>query len=94
MADTTEKEAELIAQMQEDVAEVKKLLDRIDECAGKVASINHKAGRLIESADAMIWQGSIRSIGGVLINAHGVASKALIAGYDDGADIVAAGPIR
>jgi hypothetical protein len=87
-----ETEAELIAQMQADVAAVKDILARIDLAAGKLATINHKAGRPIQSADAMIWRGAVKRAGGDLLIAHGVASKALIEGY--GGEIVAAGPIR
>jgi hypothetical protein len=60
--------------------------------AGQLVTINHGAGRLFPSADAMIWQGAIKRLRGDLQAAHGVASKALIEGY--GAGIVAAGPIR
>ena len=87
-----ETEAELIAQMQADTADVKETLARIDQAAGKLATLNHKAGRLTQSADAMIWQGAIKRLRGDLLAAHGVASKALAEGY--GGDIIAAGPIR
>ena len=87
-----ETENELIAAMQADTALLKDVMSRIDNAAGKLATINHKAGRLVQSADAMIWQGAIKRARGDIIAAHGVASKALIEGY--GGEIVAYGPIR
>lgn len=82
----------LITASQDAVAKVKALLANLDDYAAQLATINHKAGRLIQSADAMIWQGAVKRARGDLIAAHGIASKALIEGY--GGDIVAAGPIR
>lgn len=94
MTDTTEEESDLIAKMQEDVAKVKAILERIEENAERVGHINHQAGRLIQSGDAMIWQGAIGAARSNIIAAHGVASKALVRGYDNGGAIVTAGPIR
>jgi hypothetical protein len=87
-----ETEHELIAAMQADTALVKEALVRMNIAAGKLVRINHKAGRLDQSADAMIWHGAVMRLRGDLEAAHGVASKALVAGY--GGEIVAAGPIR
>lgn len=83
---------ELIAEIQDKVAQVKRLLAEIDADSGKVVTINHEAGRFEQSADAMIWQGAVKRLRGDLLAAHGVASKALVRGY--GEEIVAAGPIR
>lgn len=87
-------EAGLIAQMQADTAKAEVLLARIADCAAKVATINHKAGRLVQSADAMIWQGAVGRCLYDIKAAHGVASKALISGYDNGGEIVIQGPGR
>ena len=85
-------ENELIAASQDAVAKVKALMANLDDYAAQLATINHKEGRLIQSADAMIWGGAVRRCSGELLAAHGRASKALIEGY--GADVVMRGPGR
>jgi hypothetical protein len=87
-------EADAIASMQKATAKVKVLMFGIADDAARVVTINHEAGRLAQSADAMIWQGEILQSLGKIISAHGVASKALIKGFDNGADVVAASPWR
>lgn len=90
----SEREAELISVMQKDAEQVKAILGRMSACAGELVTINHEAGRLVQSADAMIWQGAVGRARYDIIAAHGVASKALISGYDTGASVVAYGPGR
>lgn len=94
MADTSELERDLIAEMQEDVAAMKSLLDQIEKAAARLVKINHQAGRAVQSGNAMIWQGAVKRLHGDLIAAHGAASIALVHGYDNGGEIVAMGPIR
>lgn len=94
MADATDREGELIARMQTRTAKVKILMAEIEEDAGEVAEINHKAGNFSQSADAMKWRGAVMRTHGKFEKAHAKASKALIRGYDNGEAIVAAGPIR
>ena len=87
-----ETERELIEGMQVDVALVKETLARIVARSSRVVTINHDAERFVQSADAMIWRGAVKCIGGDLDAAHGVVSKALLSGYDNGAEIIAYGP--
>jgi hypothetical protein len=94
MVDATKDEGDLIAEMKEDVAAVKALLDQIEHAAAKVARINAGAGRPIQAGHAMIWQGAVMRMRGDLLAAHGAASIALVKGYDNGSEIVALGPIR
>jgi hypothetical protein len=83
-------EADLIAAMQKATAKAKILLSSIAEDAARVVTINHEAGRYVQSADAMIWQGEVLQSLGKMLSAHGAASKALIAGFDNGGEVVAA----
>ena len=85
-------ENELIEAMQSDTALLKKVLGRMLPKAEELASINHEAGRFEASADAMIWHGALHRVNGLLLDAHGKASKALVRGYGD--SIIAAGPFR
>lgn len=85
-------EQELIDAMQADTALLKKVLARMIPKAEELASINHAAGRFEISADAMIWHGALHRMNGLLLDAHGKASKALIRGY--GESVIAAGPFR
>lgn len=94
MADTTDREADLIERMQTRTAKVKILLSEIAEDADEVATINHEAGRFVQSADAMGWAGDVTQALGIIKAGHSRASKALIRGFDNGGAIVAAGPIR
>lgn len=87
-------EADLIAAMKLDVALIKEALARVIARSDRMVTINYDAGRLIQSADAMIWRGAVKRMGGDLDAAHGAVSKALIEGYANGAQMVAMGPGR
>lgn len=94
MANATKTEAELIETMQEDIADVKQRLQRIHACAMGLYKINADAGRKVQASDAMIWAGGVMAAHGALILAHVNASKALVAGYDNGGEIMTRGPGR
>ena len=94
MEKTTDTEAEIIAALQALTAEIKAGLVRLDSLAGRLVTINHVEGRLVQSADAMAWQSAVGRALSDLRCAHAGATKALIAGYANGGEIVAYGPIR
>ena len=86
----SEREAELVLEMQAELVKAKAALNVIEAKAAEMARINNKAGRLTAGNAAMRFGAGAKRVGGALGEVHADAFDALCDCFEDGG-IVAMG---
>lgn len=91
MANLTEEEAKIVAEVQAELRRVKRGLAMIDRRMTDLMEIQHEGGRLAAEAAAMEMRGLLRGASGMIDQGHSAGTRGLCDCYEDGGVVIMGG---